>query len=118
MIKEKDLYKYSATIVRVVDGDTVICLVDLGMKVFKQVVLRLANVNTSELNSKDTWERVKAKAAKAFLAEKLPEGCPIYFDSTGLDKYDRSIAHVYIPGSRVSVNVLLVDSGHATFVDY
>lgn len=114
---KKSLYKYSGVATRVIDGDTCICMVDLGMKVYKEVVIRLAGINSPELSSKDPDVKRSAVAAKGFLAG-LIEGKTIYFDSKSLDKYDRSIAEIFIEGFDASVNKMMVESGCAVAVKY
>ncbi len=113
----KDLYKYSGTVIRVVDGDTIIGMIDLGMKVFKQVVIRLANINAPELTSKDIVIKEKANASKNYLSAVLTNQV-IYFNSKSLDKYDRSIAEVFLEGSPVSINKIMVDKGYAAQQKY
>ena len=40
------MYTYNATVTKVVDGDTIDALVDLGFDTWKQVRIRLNGINT------------------------------------------------------------------------
>lgn len=59
------MFEYRATPLRVIDGDTVEFSVDLGLNVHRVEVLRLANIDTPEINSSDPAERADANRAKA-----------------------------------------------------
>lgn len=62
------LYNYKITdIVKIVDGDTVYVNVSLGFDIKALVKVRLAEVDTPELNSKDEEERIKAKEYKQYV---------------------------------------------------
>jgi endonuclease YncB( thermonuclease family) len=113
----KSLYKYSGTVLRVVDGDGCVAMVDLGMKVYKQVVIRLANINAPELTSKDPVIKAAAVASKDYLTS-LIGGKTIYFDSKSLDKYDRSIAEIFLEKATVSINTIMVEKGYAVKQKY
>ena len=54
---EIDLYWYRARAVRVVDGDTAIWEMDLGLKVRAEASIRIAGVDTPELFSGTDRER-------------------------------------------------------------
>ncbi len=41
-------YRYRATLVRVIDGDTAVLRLDLGFRVFAELKVRVAGVNTPE----------------------------------------------------------------------
>lgn len=112
------MYEYQADIIRVIDGDTVVASIDLGIFTYRRETLRLYGINTSELNSKDPAERVKAIAAKNFLKENI-EGKRVFIKThkDGFDKYGRFLATIYplvIGGDgALSYNQTLVDNGLA-----
>jgi endonuclease YncB( thermonuclease family) len=86
----KPLYRYRAEVKKVVDGDTIICLVDLGFKTFSQRIVRLAGINAPEINAKDDGERARAISAKKYLTGLLSldrlsiEFLTIYLESKAL----------------------------------
>ena len=63
------MYEYKALLKRVVDGDTIDVYVDLGFSITMEMRLRLADIDTPELRSKDEAEREAAQAAKKFVED-------------------------------------------------
>ncbi len=106
-------YKYKATTISIVDGDTCIGMVDKGFFDYSQMYIRLHGINTPELNSTDLEVRKKAVAAKEFLESILPIGSVFWIDSKKLDPYKRPIAEIYLPGSAISINQQMINSGFA-----
>lgn len=87
-------YRYNAKCVRVVDGDTIDCEVDLGFHACVKIRFRLARINTPELNSKDEGERFRAKRA-ADVVSALILNKDIEIVSHKTEKYGRFLAEVY-----------------------
>ena len=58
------MYQYSATVNRVIDGDTIEVTVDLGFSLSWVTPVRLFGINAPEMNSKVEAERDRAKAAR------------------------------------------------------
>lgn len=57
-----ELYYYQATINRVIDGDTIVCDIDLGFKIEKKTVTcRFNNYNAPEIRSIEKYMGSKAK---------------------------------------------------------
>lgn len=100
-------FTYRAEVEAVVDGDTIWCLVDLGLGVNTRQKLRLAHIDAPEVISKD------GIAAKKFLSKKLPKGSSILIATTKSDKFDRYLVDVWMSGEQIYVNKLLVDEGYA-----
>lgn len=67
------MYEYSATLVKVLDGDTVDVLVDHGFGIHSRQRIQLVGINAAEINSEDADERVFAQAAKQRLRDLLPD---------------------------------------------
>lgn len=69
-------YEYNATVVNVVDGDTIVIDIDLGfdVKLTNQKV-RLLGVDTPESRTSDKIEKVFGTASKDF-TKKFVENCP------------------------------------------
>ena len=116
-------YTYRVTVDRVIDGDTVDVVIDVGFKttVFKR--LRLlgdgqVDLDTEELRDKDPERRARAKASKARLQEILIDSEPdrVYaqtvLDSTG--KYGRLLAWLWVEreGDLTNVNIQMMTEGH------
>ena len=54
----KSTFRYTAEVLRILDGDTIEVSLDLGFYLRSRLVLRLAGVNTMELRDKDQDKRV------------------------------------------------------------
>jgi micrococcal nuclease len=107
--------KYRARCVKVVDGDTIDALVDVGFHVYTEVRLRLWGIDTPEMNRKE--ERDRAVAATEFVRARLVlDGWPLYIETLkDPDSFGRFLAKVWYPsdGGLVMINDELVSSGHA-----
>jgi len=110
---EEDLYTYRAFVVRVLDGDTIEVVVDLGFGVRSTQVLRLRGIDCPELVSRE------GKEAKAFVEKLLPPSSQILIKTTKSDKYDRYLVDVW-PNSKDGkaqyLNNLLLEKGLAAKV--
>ena len=100
---EKDLFTYSATVERVVDGDTLRVEIDLGFGIYLREYLRLRGIDAPELSTPE------GKKAKAFVEKTLPRS--IVLTSTRDDKYGRYLADVFYDdrGKEVYLNQRLLD---------
>lgn len=115
-----DLYQYRIDVKRVVDGDTVDAMVDLGFRTWTDNRLRLYGIDTPESRTRDDAERAAGKAATAALSGVLDdakeEGRSVLMKSHGLDKYGRSLATLFVErddGSYLNVNDWLLENGYA-----
>ena len=106
------MYKYNAKLDRVVDGDTVDALVDLGFDTWKKVRIRMMGMNAPESRTRDLEEKKLGLAAKARLIEMLGDGV-FTLQSHGVGKYGRCLGEIFRE-SDVSINRQLINEGHAT----
>lgn len=107
------LYNYKAKVVRIVDGDTFIAMIDQGFDTYSSKYVRLAGINTPELTSSDPVIRANATKAKFLLETLLPVGTEFYLDSKKLDPYRRPIAVILLPNQIKSINDQMLESGLA-----
>ena len=70
-------YIYKAKLVRVVDGDTVDAMIDLGFDTWVKKRIRFHGVDTWECRTKNLEEKKKGLAAKARTKELLSD-CLLY----------------------------------------
>lgn len=108
------MYEYKATVLRVVDGDTVDIEIDLGFTVSVRQRVRLQGLNAAEHNTSAGVE------AKKYLEALLPVGKDVLVKSSkpgGGDKYGRYLAEITPADASGSVNDSLVASGHAVIWD-
>lgn len=117
---------YTAVCNRVVDGDTLILLVDQGFNNFTEAQIRLYGINTPETYgvSKESEEYKKGMEAKAFVVEWLQSAKNKVFiksyDGKKIhrEKYGRWLAEIYKEGTNQSLNNALVEAKLAVAVDY
>ena len=114
------MYEYNAEVLRVVDGDTVDVLIDVGFSTFKKERVRLYGINTPECRTRDLEEKKKGLAAKARNKELLTKvsNKPKYFRlvSHGTGKYGRVLGEIHIMDkdeTKMSINETLIKEGHA-----
>lgn len=105
------LYIYRATVVNVVDGDTVDLDVDLGFRVRRQDRFRLFGINAPEMRG-DTLEA--GKLARSALLSMLGLGLPVLVKiHKGQDKYGRWLAEISTGEDARTVNDRMVAEGFA-----
>lgn len=107
------MYQYKAKVVRWVDGDTLLCLIDLGFYTHKEERLRLARVDTPELRGA---EKEDGKRVKQIVTDRYPKDTILMIESKKRDRYGRFIAELYYEGE--NINQWLIDNGHAIEVKY
>lgn len=115
------MYNYKAKLIRVIDGDTIDAMVDLGFNTWVKKRIRLAGINAYESRTRDKEEKKKGLAAKARLEQLLAEDDKFTMISHGVGKYGRCLADVYIIKKYIrsekyhgkSINEALVREGHA-----
>lgn len=103
------LYHYRATILKVVDGDTVYVQIDLGIETYRKLRCRLLGINAPELGDPGGIE------AKNYLALLLPAGSEVAVRTIKdrVEKYGRYLVEIWVEGLAGSVNEAMVVTGHA-----
>lgn len=99
------MYTYKAKVLRVVDGDTIECDIDLGFHVTITKSVRLDGIDTPEKNSRVVSEREKAAKATARTKFAL-ENKEVYI-KTKLDrddKYGRVLGYIFETESNLEKN--------------
>tara|TARA_B100000989_G_C19525858_1_gene466835 strand:+ start:2011 stop:2361 length:351 start_codon:yes stop_codon:yes gene_type:complete len=109
------MFEYNAKVIRVVDGDTIDAMVDLGFSTFKKVRIRMHGINAPESRTRDLEEKEKGLAAKARLIEMLEENENHFIlISHGVGKFGRCLGEIYLKGHENSLNKQLIWEGHGT----
>lgn len=109
------MWQYKATVVRVVDADTVDLHVDLGFRTFFTDRFRLFGIDAPERG------QVGWAEGKAALESRLPVGTPIVIETyhprerDERDSFGRWLATIYLDGE--NINLWLTGSGHAVEYD-
>ncbi|MDC3417432.1 thermonuclease family protein [Aquibacillus salsiterrae] len=109
--REQDASKVTATINRVIDGDTVVVSIEGEVK-----TVRLLLVDTPETVDPSLPVQPFGKEATDFAKEILPTGkkVTIEFDGPKTDKYNRLLAYLWV-GEDIMFNQLLLEEGLARY---
>ena len=121
-------FEYNAQLIKVLDGDTIDCYIDLGfdLKIKKRV--RYMGIDTWESRTRNKEEKIKGLAAKARNKELLESGV-FKIISFGTGKFGRVLGEIFVSPDAVggvipegvdrskdglvSVNDILIAEGHA-----
>jgi micrococcal nuclease len=108
------MYTYNAKLERVVDGDTIDALVDLGFDTWKKVRIRMYGMDAWESRTRDLEEKEKGLAAKKYLQDTLDSvNGNFILVSHGVGKYGRCLGEIFLTENSDSINNLLIAEGHA-----
>ena len=107
------MYEYSCEVTRVVDGDTVDVIIDLGFDISYKSRVRLYGIDTPESRTKDKDEKVRGLMSKDFLVDMLGKGDVIIKtkkDKKG--KFGRILGELHVgnKGRSVNINKSLIDN--------
>ena len=119
------MYNYNAKCTRVVDGDTIDAMIDLGFGVHVKKRIRLAGINAPESRTRNLEEKKLGLAAKKRLIEMLEEVTNNFeLESQELGKYGRVLGRLHVDKisgrdvlTKVCVNDCLVKEAHAVEYD-
>lgn len=117
-------YIYRGKLDRVVDGDTIDALIDVGFDIWFKKRIRFKGIDTWESRTRDLEEKKRGLEAKKRTQELLEEVSSKsgYFRlrSHGVGKYGRVLADIFIQdkeGKEICVNQQLITEGHAYVYD-
>ncbi len=118
------MYEYKAKVVKIVDGDTIDALIDVGFNIWFKKRVRFSGIDTWESRTRNLEEKKKGLAAKARLKDLLEKESskPGFFriKSHGLGKYGRILGELFIQdveGNDININQQLIKEGHAYVYD-
>ena len=117
----KSCYNFRVTkIVKVLDGDTIDVLIDLGFDLYKKERLRIAGVDTPEKRTRDLEEKELGIHATDWMKDKLTETIKGDEELTirtelkgGVGKYGRLLGWLYVGDATVSLNEQMITEGYA-----
>ena len=128
MSKKLDAREYEAELIKVLDGDTIDCYIDLGFDLKIKKRIRYMGIDTWESRTRDKEEKVKGLAAKARNKELLEAGV-FKILSYGTGKFGRVLGEIFVSPDAVghevsenvdktkdglvSINDILINEGHA-----
>ena len=103
------MYEYGCQVTRVVDGDTVDVILDLGFSILHKCRVRLYGIDTPESRTRDKDEKVRGKLAAKFLEDSINNGTKVILRSKLKDskgKYGRVLGEVIVDD--ININELMV----------
>jgi len=102
-------FEYNAQLIKVLDGDTIDCYIDLGfdLKIKKRV--RYMGIDTWESRTRDLEEKKKGLAAKARNKELLEAGT-FKIVSYGTGKFGRVLGEIFVSPDAVGENAVIDES--------
>ncbi len=114
------MYTYKIKLDRVLDGDTIDAIIDLGFDIHVKKRIRFQGINAPESRTKDLEEKAKGLAAKDRLKAILEGAKTIQLCSHGIGKYGRCLGELHVDVvdgkeqlTLANVNELLIKEGHA-----
>ena len=121
----KSCYNFRVTkIVKVLDGDTIDVLIDLGFDLYKKERVRIAGVDTPEKRTRDLEEKELGIHATNWMKDKLTETIKGDEELTirtelkgGVGKYGRLLGWLYVGDATLSLNEQMITEGYAWAYD-
>jgi|TARA_R110000824_G_scaffold73763_4_gene187809 micrococcal nuclease len=116
-MKSMQPFIYNCTLVRIIDGDTLVADLDLGFGVWlRDQRVRLHNINTPESRTRNTEEKKLGLLAKARLSALVRTKFLMKTEKDERGKFGR-ILGTPLTQDGVSVCQKLVEEGHARWYD-
>jgi micrococcal nuclease len=114
---EEKMYEYFVKeVTKVVDGDTIDVIIDLGFDIMFSSRVRLAGIDTPESRTSDKREKALGLESKKFLESKIKAAKNIVIKTEKLnssEKYGRILGWLYLDGDGNSVNHEMIEKGYA-----
>ena len=101
-------------VIKVVDGDTIDVILDMGFDIMYKQRVRLFGIDTPESRTRDKVEKKYGLKAKKFLQDQLKKATSITirtYKGEEKGKFGRILGDIWCDG--ISVNVLMCRVGHA-----
>jgi micrococcal nuclease len=115
------MYEYRVKeVLKVVDGDTIDVVIDLGFDISFTSRVRLAGIDTPESRTKDAREKILGVEVKEYLKKALEGATDIVIRTEKVDsseKYGRILGWVFVNRQTDSLNMELVNKGYAWSYD-
>ena len=112
-MNEPSLYHYKAIVTGIYDGDTITLTIDLGLNTWlHDQKIRLYGIDTPEIRGP---EREQGLIVRKAVLDRMPVGTEVLVetikDRTG--KFGRWLGIIWLPGSEISINDWLLETGRA-----
>ena len=106
------MYEYNCEVKRIVDGDTVDVVIDLGFDIHYSSRVRLYGIDTPESRTRNKDEKVRGLMSKKYLNDALSKGQVViktHKDKKG--KFGRVLGEMYVADK--NINLMMVDDNLA-----
>tara|TARA_Y100001937_G_C7102016_1_gene322999 strand:- start:1103 stop:1537 length:435 start_codon:yes stop_codon:yes gene_type:complete len=121
----KSCYNFRVTeVVKVVDGDTIDVIIDLGFDLYKKERVRVAGVDTPEKRTRNLEEKELGIDATNWIKDQLESAIDGEDDLVirteidgGFGKYGRLLGWLYIGEDTESINERMIKEGYAWSYD-
>jgi micrococcal nuclease len=111
------MYEYFVKeVTKVVDGDTIDVVIDLGFDIMFSSRVRLAGIDTPESRTTDKAEKALGLESKEYLKKNLKDAKPIVIKTEKMnssEKYGRILGWLYINNDTESINDKMINDGYA-----
>ena len=109
-----DMFKYNAKVERVIDGDTIDAMIDLGFDTWVSKRIRFYGIDAPESRTRDLEEKKRGKAATAYLSAILDEiNNEFILKSHGVGKFGRCLGELFVESlGDLSVQQQMINEGH------
>jgi micrococcal nuclease len=98
---------------RVVDGDTIDVMLDLGFNFFQKGRVRLVGIDTPESRTRDKEEKKFGLLAKHYLEDWVAKYPHILVESSAKGKFGRILGNLYDPAKTECWNDMAIEAHHA-----
>ena len=117
----KSCYKFRVTeVTKVVDGDPIEVVIDLGFDIYKHERVRIAGIDTPEKRTRDLEEKALGIDATNWMKYTLEDTINGEHELTirtelkgGMGKYGRLLGWLYVGDDTVSLNEQMIAEGYA-----
>ena len=121
----KSCFNFRVTeITKVVDGDTIDVVIDLGFDIYKHERVRIAGIDTPEKRTRDLEEKKLGIDATNWMKGTLEDTINGEHELTirtelkgGVGKYGRLLGWLYVGDEEKSLNEQMIDEGYAWCYD-
>jgi micrococcal nuclease len=107
---------YVKSVDKIVDGDTIDVVIDLGFSIYFSSRVRLAGIDTPESRTKDLTEKALGLESKKYLADRIKAAKNVVIRTEKMDsseKYGRILGWLYLDGEGNSINHEMIEKGYA-----
>ena len=104
------MYEYSCTVTKVVDGDTIDVVLDLGFSILHKCRVRLYGIDTPESRTRNKDEKIRGKLASKFLQDAIDNGKKVVLRSKLKDskgKYGRVLGEIIVDSININQSMII-----------